>query len=103
MARNVHIDFRKQEQKMPGRMGDPEEAEHRLADQETGYSQDQYQRLDEALAQLDRDQREVLVLSKYQGLKYEEIARVRDSSVAAVKVQVHRALKQLRKHYFKQI
>jgi RNA polymerase sigma-70 factor (ECF subfamily) len=103
MARNVHIDFRKQEQKMPGRLSDPEEAEDRLADQQTGYSQDQYERLDEALAQLDRDQREVLVLSRYQGLKYEEIARIRDSSVAAVKVQVFRALKQLRTLYFKQI
>jgi RNA polymerase sigma-70 factor (ECF subfamily) len=52
---------------------------------------------------LDADQREVLVLSRYQGLKYEEIARIRDSSVAAVKVQVFRALKRLRTLYFKQI
>ena len=88
---------------MPGRLNDPEDAEDRIADLPTGYSQDQYQRLDEALAQLDRDQREVLVLSRYQGLKYEEIARIRDSSVGAVKVQVFRAIKQLRTLYFKQI
>jgi RNA polymerase sigma-70 factor (ECF subfamily) len=103
MARNVHFDFCKQEQKAPGRLADPESLEDQLADQSMGYTQDQYQRLDLALAKLDPDQREVLVLSRYQGLKYEEIARIRESSVAAIKVQVFRALKQLRTLYFKQI
>jgi RNA polymerase sigma factor (sigma-70 family) len=103
MARNVHVYFCKQESRGPSRLADPEEVEERLADQGSGYTQDQFQRLDEAMERLDADQREVLVLSRYQGLKYEEIARIRDSSVAAVKVQVFRALKQLRTIYFKQI
>lgn len=104
MARNVHFDFCKQQQKMPGRQADPAAIEEQLADhQATGYTQDQYLRLDEALQGLDPDQREVLVLSRYQGLKYEEIARIRESSVAAVKVQVYRALQRLRTLYFKQI
>ena len=103
MARNVHVDFCKQEFRGPSRLTDPEEVEERLADQGSGYTQDQFQRLDEAMERLDADQREVLVLSRYQGLKYEEIARIRESSVAAVKVQVFRALKQLRTLYFKQI
>ncbi len=103
MARNVHFDFCKQEQKAPGRLADPEILEDQLADQSMGYTQDQYQRLDLAMAKLDPDQREVLILSRYQGLKYEEIARIRESSVAAIKVQVFRALKQLRTLYFKQI
>ena len=77
--------------------------EEHMAEEMTGFTQDQYQRLDEALAQLAPDQREVLVLSRYQGLKYQEIARIRESSVAAVKVQVFRALRQLRTLYFKQI
>lgn len=102
MARNVHFDFRKQEQKTPGRQTDPEEVEQDLADQSLGYTADQYQRLDQALARLEPDAREVLVLSRYQGLKYEEIARIKESSVAAIKVQVYRALKQLRTIYFKQ-
>jgi len=103
MARNVHVDLCKQEARGPGRLTDPEVLEEGLADQTSGYTQDQFQRLDEAMERLDADQREVLVLSRYQGLKYEEIARIRDSSVAAVKVQVFRALKQLRTLYFKQI
>src|SRR5579872_4644139 len=103
IARNVHLDLCKQQQRMPGRPADPAAVEEQLADQVTGYTQDQYQRLDQALEGLDADQREVLVLSRYQGLKYEEIARIRESSVTAVKVQVYRALQRLRTLYFKQI
>ena len=102
MARNVHFDFCKQEQKAPGRLTDPEDAEERLADKITGFTEDQYQRLDEVMAKLPAEQREILVLSRYQGLKYEEISRIKEISVAAIKVQVYRALKQLRTLYFKQ-
>ncbi len=102
MARNLHFDFCKQKQKTPERLADPEDTEQRLADGLTGYTEDQYQRLDQAMAQLSVEQREILVLSRYQGLKYEEISRLKDISVAAIKVQVYRALKQLRTLYFKQ-
>jgi RNA polymerase sigma-70 factor (ECF subfamily) len=76
--------------------------EERLADGITGYTEDQYQQLDDAMSKLSAEQREILVLSRYQGLKYEEISRIKEISVAAIKVQVYRALKQLRSHYFKQ-
>jgi len=45
---------------------------------------------------LSPESREVLVLSRYQDLKYAEIAGVLDISVAAVKVRIHRAIRQLR-------
>ena len=54
-----------------------------------------------ALARLPLDQREVLVLSRLQNLKHEEIARLLDCTVGAVKVRAHRALKELRGIYFK--
>jgi RNA polymerase sigma-70 factor (ECF subfamily) len=41
----------------------------------------------------------VLVLSRYEFKSYEEIAVVLDCSVGAVKVRVHRAIKQLREIY----
>ena len=128
MARNVHVDFCKQSQKVPGRPGSREDAVGSLeggegSDKgpgaeidrspgigpgaglsagEGGYTEEHYSRLDQALAGLQPDQREVLVLSRYQGLKYEEIARIKESSVPAIKVQVHRAIKHLRNLYFKQ-
>jgi len=54
------------------------------------------QLLQRALMQLPEDKREILILSRYQELKYEEIARLMDCEVGAVKVRVHRALQQLR-------
>src|ERR1700743_2030969 len=60
MARNVHFDFCRQEQKAPGRLGDPEELEEQLADRPAGFSEDQYIRLDEGLAQASPDEREGL-------------------------------------------
>ena len=52
--------------------------------------------LQRALMQLPEDKREVLILSRFQELKYEEIAQLLGCEVGAVKVRVHRALQQLR-------
>ena len=49
--------------------------------------------------QLPEDKREVLILSRFQELKYEEIARMMGCEVGTVKVRVHRALQQLREVY----
>lgn len=45
---------------------------------------------------LPKDQQEVLVLSKYSGLSYEEIAKIVSSTPAAVKQKVYRAMLALR-------
>ncbi|MCU0237328.1 MAG: RNA polymerase sigma factor [Acidobacteria bacterium] len=52
-----------------------------------------------ALEKLPLRKREVLLLSRFQGLKYEEIAGLLSCSVQSVKVLVHRSLKDLRRHY----
>ncbi|MFN8059818.1 MAG: RNA polymerase sigma factor [Vicinamibacterales bacterium] len=54
------------------------------------------QLLARALAVLPDDKREVIVLSRYQGMKYEDVAAVLGCQVGAVKVRVHRAMKTLR-------
>jgi RNA polymerase sigma factor (sigma-70 family) len=115
MARNVHNDHCTQSRKVPGRPGSREDAVEGLEDEADGgsiesgfpaggheYTEEHYGRLDQALAGLQPDQREILVLSRFQGLKYEEIARIKEISVPAIKVQVHRAIKHLRNLYFKQ-
>ena len=53
----------------------------------------------QALARLPEDKREVLVLSRFQDLKYDQIAELLDCEVGAVKVRVHRALRALREIY----
>lgn len=61
--------------------------------------QQEAQLLQRALMQLPEDKREVLVLSRFQELKYDEIARLLGCEPSAVKVRVHRALQQLREVY----
>jgi RNA polymerase sigma-70 factor (ECF subfamily) len=57
--------------------------------------------LDRALAALPTEQRELLVLARFQHLSHEEIARLLDTTVGAVKVRVHRAFAALRERYFR--
>ncbi len=49
-----------------------------------------------ALMKLPDDRRELLVLARYRGMRYEQIGSLLEIDVGAVKVRVHRALKQLR-------
>jgi len=52
--------------------------------------------LHRALMQLPEEKREILILSRFQELKYEEIARLLDCQLGTVKTRIHRALQQLR-------
>jgi RNA polymerase sigma factor (sigma-70 family) len=52
--------------------------------------------LERALWQLTPDKREVLILSRYHEMKYEEISALLGCEVNTVKTRVHRALKDLR-------
>jgi RNA polymerase sigma-70 factor (ECF subfamily) len=45
---------------------------------------------------LPLDQREVLILSKYSGLSYDEIAQILESTPAAVKQKAYRAMLSLK-------
>lgn len=53
----------------------------------------------QALAALPEDKREVLVLSRFQGLKYQEIGTLLGCEEGAVKVRVFRAVRALRDIY----
>ena len=55
-----------------------------------------------ALQRLPDDKREVLVLSRFQGLRYEAIGQLLNCEPGAVKVRIHRAMRELRE-YFHQI
>jgi RNA polymerase sigma factor (sigma-70 family) len=55
--------------------------------------------LQEALQQLPEEKREVLILSRFHDMRYEEIARILKCEIGTVKVRVYRALKELREKF----
>jgi RNA polymerase sigma factor (sigma-70 family) len=57
--------------------------------------------LHRALRELPEAKREVLLLSRFQGLAYSEIAELTGTQVGAVKVRVHRALQELREIFLR--
>ncbi len=77
-----------------------------LTDQSPGPSEnaaynDDVALMQQAMAQLPLDQREILVLHRFQNLQHAEIAQLLDCKEGAVKVRAHRALVALRDLYFK--
>jgi len=67
---------------------------------ESQRQEDQERLLIRSLAMLNDDQRELLVLTRFQHLKYEEVAQLLNTTVANIKVKVHRAIGKLRENYF---
>ena len=100
IARNAHIDhLRKRKDTLPldDQWKEPITSETSPADiLEEGQ---EVQLLRRALAQLPMKKREVLILSRYQNLKYKEIAELMDCHIGTVKAHVHRAIKELGKIY----
>lgn len=76
----------------------PDDRTHAADAAEAG---DQTELLHRALATLPEDVREVIVLARFQELPYEDVARVLDISLSAVKTRIHRAMKDLRAAYFR--
>jgi RNA polymerase sigma factor (sigma-70 family) len=64
-------------------------------------TRDDHALLHTAQARLDRDDREVLLLSRFQELSFAEISGILECSVGAAKVRAHRALRELREIYFR--
>ena len=100
VARNVFSDHyqanknRKSDfdvEKLRDTMMDPEETTEQHEREET---------LRRSMARLSEEQRELLVLTRFQQMKYEEVAAIMETTVANIKVRVHRAIAKLREHYF---
>ena len=77
----------------------PEFASKQPGPEETVVHKQDLGLLRRALERLPRDKRESLVLSRFQGMKHEEIASVLGCEVGTVKVRVYRALRALEQLY----
>jgi RNA polymerase sigma factor (sigma-70 family) len=103
MARNLHIDYYNEEKRSGELFLKTDSYPVEIIDENFDLPEEDYERLERAFAALSMEQKEIIVLSRYQGLKYEEISLIVNQSVPAIKVAMHRAIKRLRGIYFKQI
>jgi RNA polymerase sigma factor (sigma-70 family) len=63
--------------------------------------EEELRNLEKAMSDLSDENRELLILCRYQELKYHEIASILNTTEGAIKVRVHRALNQLKSNYLK--
>jgi len=99
VARNVFSDqYQKQKKERTSLVND----NWLITDEQlvTESNQEELDHLQKALAQLNNNDRELIVMHRYQEIKYQQIADIIGSSENAVKVRVHRALKKLKSIYF---
>lgn len=101
IARNAHIEQARKHRLEIVRDGEnePEPASGDPDPEELAEDEQNVALLRRALARLPGDKRELLVLSRFQNLRYEEIARILDCEVGAVKVRVYRAVRHLEQIY----
>ena len=106
IARNVHVDHLRRKQSEMPLFDDPSEKEREVAD--PGLSPElallrgtDMAILRKALMRLPAERRELLVLSRWQNLRYEEIAAIVQCEPAAVKTRVFRAMRQLSEIFFR--
>lgn len=59
--------------------------------------------LNRALDQLSTSDRELIIMNRYQGIKYQEMAEIVGSTEGAVKTKVHRAIQKLKKYYLQNV
>ncbi len=98
MARNVFADYYHENKGKANYVEVEKIAEHISNDDDN--PEEREHQLQRSLAKLSDEQRELLALTRFQHQKYEEVAVIMDTTVANIKVKVHRAIAKLREHYF---
>jgi RNA polymerase sigma factor (sigma-70 family) len=100
IAHNVHIDHlrrSKETYSLEDQFSDVRSPEPGLEEQVGG--SEEAALIAKALSHLPQEKRKVLVLSRFENLKYREIAELLDCPVGTVKALVHRAVKELGEIY----
>lgn len=101
VARNVFSDHYQAHKNKFSDFIDVEKVEDHMADTNEADDMDEKEKLlHQSMSRLSEEQRELLVLTRFQHMKYEEVATIMDTTVANIKVKVHRAILKLREYYF---
>jgi RNA polymerase sigma-70 factor (ECF subfamily) len=101
VARNVFSDhYQTHKNKFSGFVDVEKMSDHLTDETEAMGMEEKEKLLHRSMALLSEEQRELLVLTRFQHMKYEEVATIMDTTVSNIKVKVHRAIAKLREHYF---
>ncbi len=99
IARNsLNTHFRKNKEMH----SDLEAVQYQLAEDQNENDED-YTQLQRALSKLESSDREVLIMHRFNEIKYNELAEIMDSTPGAIKTKVSRALKKLKTIYLESI
>ncbi len=80
--------------------GDLESVTYRIGEEDRT---EDYSHLHKALQQLEASDREVVILNRFQGIRYQELAEIMETTPGAVKTKMSRALKKLKTIYLQTI
>ena len=98
IARNLFYDYY-QEQKKSQPFEEIETVTGEI-DEETLERQEEVSHLMRIVNSLNEKDRELIIMNRIDGIKYEQIAEIIDSNAVAVKTKIHRIVKKLRTNYF---
>lgn len=101
MARNAFSDHYQKHKHRADKFMDVEQIGNKASSAHEDMEQAEKENLlNQSMTLLSDEQRELLFLTRYQHMKYEEVALIMETTVANIKVKVHRAIGKLREHYF---
>jgi RNA polymerase sigma-70 factor (ECF subfamily) len=100
MARNVFSDHYQSVKNKHSDYVDVEKMSDHLKVEDSMDQEEKERLLHKSLSMLNNEQRELLILTRFQQMKYEDVASIMDTTVANIKVKVHRAIQKLKDHYF---
>jgi len=101
IARNLFSDYYKKQKKSQNNV-----IFENLSDTDVTAKENRMEDVDHlhiALRRLNTEDRELIIMNRLQGIKYDKIAEITGSSEGAIKVKVHRIIKKLRTVYFETI
>jgi RNA polymerase sigma factor (sigma-70 family) len=93
IARNARVDYYR---KTPKHITFEPEMSPAVTPKDAAQESEEAALLHQAMMQMPEEKREILILSRFQELKYEEIARLLGCELSTVKTRIHRAIQELR-------
>ncbi len=100
LARNVFSDHYQSMKRNMNSKTDVGRLADFIPDEDSSAEEEREARLHHSLSLLSDEQRELLVLTRFQHMKYEEVAEILNTTVANIKIKVYRAMIKLKEHYF---